>query len=94
MVIACNEADSPDPEPDRLQTVADVARRLNVSQSLVYSMVDSGLIGVLRIGRGRGAIRFHPEDISAYLESCRTGTLSPRVPTPPLKLKHIRVPRK
>ena len=42
-------------------TVSQVAERLNVSQSIVYSLVDKGLIVCHRIGLGRGAIRMAEE---------------------------------
>jgi excisionase family DNA binding protein len=54
-----------------LLTVKEVARRLRVSQSLVYQLVDTGRLGCHRIGNGRGAIRIRPEDVTEYLETCR-----------------------
>ena len=54
-----------------LMTVKEVARRLRVSASLVYQLVDSERLGCHRIGNGRGAIRIHPEDVADYLKSCR-----------------------
>jgi excisionase family DNA binding protein len=82
-----NEQDS----PKRLLTVADVADWLSVSGSLVYQLVESGALPIYRIGRGRGAIRFRPEDIEAYLDNCRTENCQPqsqRKLRP--QLKHIR----
>lgn len=54
-----------------LLTVKEVARRLRVSQSLVYQLVESEKLGCHRIGNGRGAIRIRPEDVTEYLENCR-----------------------
>jgi excisionase family DNA binding protein len=54
-----------------LMTVKEVARRLRVSASLVYQLVDCGRLGCHRIGNGRGAIRIRPEDVASYLQSCR-----------------------
>ena len=54
-----------------LMTVKEVARRLRVSASLVYQLVDSGKLGCHRIGNGRGAIRICPEDVTNYLQACR-----------------------
>jgi excisionase family DNA binding protein len=54
-----------------LLTVKEVARRLRVSASLVYQLVDSGKLGCHRIGNGRGAIRIRPEDVTSYLQACR-----------------------
>jgi excisionase family DNA binding protein len=79
-------------QPKRLLTVADVADWLSVSASLVYQIVDSGKLPVYRIGNGRGAIRFRPEDIDSYLNACRTEKSAP--PTTRNihpRLKHIRI---
>ena len=65
-----------------LMTVKEVARRLRVSASLVYQLVDSGKLGCHRIGNGRGAIRIRPEDVDEYLTQCRRNrTKSPLCPT-------------
>lgn len=81
--------------PDKLKcllTVADVAKWLTVSSSLVYQLVESGKLPVYRIGNGRGSIRFRPEDIEGYLNTCR----SERMPVPAQpkirpRLKHLRI---
>ncbi len=54
-----------------LLTVKDVATRLNVSQSCIYQLVESGRICHHRIGLGRGAIRFTEDDLAGYLEQSR-----------------------
>ena len=54
-----------------LLTVKEVARRLRVSQSLIYQLVDAGRLGCHRIGNGRGAIRIRPDDVAEYLKNCR-----------------------
>ncbi len=65
-----------------LMTVKKVARRLRVSASLVYQLVDSGRLGCHRIGNGRGAIRIRPKDVDEYLNQCRHHrTKSPLCPT-------------
>lgn len=81
--------------PDKsksLLTVTDVADWLSVSASLVYQIVESGKLPVYRIGNGRGAIRFRPEDVETYLNECRTEKI-PQKKTPRLRLqlKHIRL---
>jgi excisionase family DNA binding protein len=50
-------------------TVAEVAKRLNVSQALVYGWVESGMLGHFRLGcRGkRGAIRVDEADLQTFL---------------------------
>jgi excisionase family DNA binding protein len=78
-------------QPKRLLTVAEVAQWLSVSSSLVYQLVESGKLPIYRIGNGRGAIRFRPEDIEAYLDGCRIENCQPqskRKLRP--QLKHIR----
>jgi len=78
-------------QPKRLLTVTDVADWLSVSASLVYQIVESGKLPVYRIGNGRGAIRFRPEDVETYLNACRSEKLpsaSTRKARP--RLKHLR----
>jgi excisionase family DNA binding protein len=79
-------------QPNRLMTVADVAGWLSVSNSLVYQLVESGKLPIYRIGNRRGAIRFRPEDIEAYLKACRSENAPPKA-TRKIRprLKHIRV---
>ena len=79
-------------EPKRLLTVADVANWLSVSGSLVYQLVEAGKLPVYRIGNGRGAIRFRPEDVETYLADCRTEN-PPLQPVRKLRpqLKHLRL---
>ena len=77
-----------------LLNVADVAELLRVSASLVYQLVESGKLVVYRIGNGRGAIRFRPQDIETYLSSCRTtnvATLKQAKKQHRARLKHIRL---
>lgn len=76
----------------RLLVVADVAAWLNVSTSLVYQLVDRGVLPVYRIGNGRGSIRFKPDEISEYLESCRIQNhqVQPKRKVRP-RLKHLRM---
>ena len=57
--------------PMELLTAKEVARRLRVSTSLIYQLIESGRLGCHRIGNGRGAIRIPPEDVANYLQSCR-----------------------
>lgn len=50
-----------------LLTIKDVAQRLNVSQSCIYQLVETGKIPHHRIGTDRGAIRFTEVNIEGYL---------------------------
>ena len=65
-------------------TVKQVAERLNVSQSIIYALVDAGQIVCHRIGVGRGPIRITAEDLARYLKSCRNADSSSRP-----KLRHL-----
>ena len=76
---------------EQLLSVADVAELLNISQSLVYQIVDAGKIPFLRIGIGRGSIRFQPADVKTYLDSCRVEKVAMQPPKMRLRLKHIRL---
>ena len=71
-----------------------LAERLNVSLSTVYSLVETGRIACHRIGVGRGAVRVSEEQLAEYLESTRRETREPterrsvsRLP----QLKHVRL---
>ncbi len=48
-----------------LLSVADVAKLLSVSQSLVYRLAADGELRCYRIGRG--ALRFSEDDVERYL---------------------------
>lgn len=76
-----------------LLTVKDVAQKLNVSQSCIYQLVESGRIPHHRIGLGRGAIRFANDDIAIFLagsrEETRNDVGTPK--TPARRLKHIKL---
>lgn len=51
-----------------LRTAAEVAQQLRVSTSMVYSLVSSGRLAVIRIG---SALRFDPADIEAFLAASK-----------------------
>jgi len=78
--------------PKKLLTVRDVASWLNVSRSLVYQLAEAKQLPVCRIGNGRGAIRFKPEDIEDYI-AASVDRRQPINVSPPSKtrLKHIRI---
>ncbi len=73
-------------------TVRQVAKRLNVSASCVYQLVETGKLPNHRIGLGRGAIRVSEADLEEYLASCRREKMSetPRW-APRVKLKHLKI---
>lgn len=76
-----------------LLKVPDVVQRLNVSQSTVYALIESGRLPSHRVGCGRGAVRVSEDDLHAYLISCRTEQkiTEPRRAVPRVKLRHLRL---
>lgn len=66
-----NEASLPEPVP--LLTVDDVARRLSVPRSWVYSSAEAGTLPSVKVGRYR---RFVPSEIDRYLQARREGPRS------------------
>lgn len=55
-----------------LITVAQLAGRLQVSESTIYDAVANGRLSCYRIScRGRGTSRYDEEQVRAYLEHCR-----------------------
>jgi len=52
-------------------TVEQAADQLQVSKSIVYSLIEAGKIACHRIGLGRGTIRMSQDDLDQYLESCK-----------------------
>lgn len=70
-------------------TVKEVARRLQVSQALVYALCATGKLAHERYGLGRGTIRISEEAVLTYQEASRVR--EQRVPPIRLKLKHIRL---
>lgn len=59
----------PADEP-RLLTVRDVAKKLQLSSTVIYSLVSDGTLPALRVGQGRGSIRFRNRDVEEFLEDC------------------------
>lgn len=56
--------------PDQLLTLPQVAKILQVSRSGAYLLAARGELPCIRIGRR--AIRVHPRDLEAFLESRRS----------------------
>jgi excisionase family DNA binding protein len=53
-------------------TIKEAARRLGVSRSLAYVLIEKGLLSCHRIGTGpRGILRITEAQLEAYLESTR-----------------------
>ncbi len=64
-------------------TVKEVSERLRVSRECVYALVNRGLLSCIRIGIGRGTIRFTETDLQEFISRSR-------VNRPGTHLKHIR----
>jgi len=79
-----------------LLTVKETATKLRVSGSTVFTLCSRRLLGHVRIGVGRGAIRIRQSDIDAYLASRSVGPEraageKPAPPPKPVKLKHLQI---
>ena len=74
-----------------MHKVSQVAEKLNVSESIVYALIDAGRLACHRIGVGRGTIRVSTEDLNAYLASCREEKGEEPRPAPRPRLRHIHV---
>jgi excisionase family DNA binding protein len=65
--------------------VKAVAARLGLSKSLIYSLIDAGIIRATRHGRPgkRGTIRIDESEVERYLASCQNHepTVSPPRPS-------------
>jgi len=62
-------------------TVKEVAERLKVSQACIYQLVAEGLLPAVRIGIGRGVIRFTEEDLQTFMTDSRTCPPKPKSPS-------------
>jgi len=73
-------------------TVREVAKRLKVSATCVYQLIEKGSIACHRIGTGRGTIRIGESDLSAFLDDCREERSERRQTSPrsDQKLKHLK----
>ena len=56
-------------EDEQLLKASEVARILNISRSLVYSLIQTGKIAHVRINQ---AVRIHQDDLIKFIEGNRT----------------------
>lgn len=74
-------------------TVKQTASHLQISDSAVYALVQSGKLASHRVGNGRGTIRISRDDLSQFIDGCRVEfelqELAPAHRRP--KLRHIRL---
>lgn len=69
--------------------VSELAKRLNLSESKIYQLVEEGRLEHHRFG---GAIRFSEQQIAAYLEETRQEPVNVQRRTDPRpRLKHIKL---
>jgi excisionase family DNA binding protein len=54
-----------------LLTTLEAAQRLDLSPRTVAALAQAGKIRCVRMGLKGGSLRFAPEDLEAYVESCR-----------------------
>jgi len=70
---------------EAMLTVDDVAKRLKISRSTVYNVIESGELPHHRFGRGRGTIRVSEEQLNRFLGE----TKMERVPAGSVPLRDI-----
>jgi excisionase family DNA binding protein len=70
-------------------TVDQTAERLQVSKSIVYSLIERGKLVCYRIGLGRGTIRVSVSDLENFLTNCRDGGSSSSSRRTGKRLRHI-----
>jgi len=75
-------------------TIAETAKRLEISRSKLYALVAARRIAHYRVG---GKILFFEDDVVAFLASCRVGVAAipaaANSPRPAFKLKHVSLAR-
>ena len=64
--------------PGRLLVAEDVAHTLNMTRQHVYVLAASGQLPSIKLGGGRGAVRFDPKDLALYIEAHRRGVARPK----------------
>ncbi len=75
-----------------LLMVKEVAEYLNVSESFVYGLLQSGRLKHHVLGKGQGGKRISMEQIQEYLQSVERGgepQTQPKSLAPNIKLKHL-----
>lgn len=72
-------------------TVKAAAEKLEVSPSLIYSLVAAGKLRFCRVGHGRGRIRIPEDAIEEYLARCTYDVREEKPAAWMPRLKHIRL---
>jgi hypothetical protein len=65
-------------DPDTLYTAAEILVFLKCGPANVYDLLRSGDLAVTKIGAGKGGLRVKGSDLSAFLESRRSGGPRPK----------------
>jgi excisionase family DNA binding protein len=51
----------------------DVAHTLNLTRQHVYGLAASGQLPSIKLGGGRGSVRFDPKDVEQFIREHRRG---------------------
>jgi excisionase family DNA binding protein len=81
------------PNPAIMLSVKESARRLGVSQALVYALCSRGEIEHHRFGVGRGAIRIEEGALQKYLCRAKVAGKHPQRPEQPTTFHHLNATR-
>ena len=57
---------------------AEVQRLLGVSRTWLYDAAKTGALPCVRLGGPDGPVRFHPDDVAAFIEASRRATAEDR----------------
>ena len=64
--------------PWQLLLAEDVAHTLNLTRQHVYVLAASGQLPSIKLGGGRGSVRFDPKDVASFIEAHRRGDARPK----------------
>ena len=64
--------------PWQLLLAEDVAHTLNLTRQHVYVLAASGQLPSIKLGGGRGSVRFDPKDVEAFIEAHRRSIAHPK----------------
>jgi excisionase family DNA binding protein len=72
--------------------VQEAAKQLEINTRTVYHLCAAGMLGHMRIGVGRGAIRIDQADIDTFRRQARAKAAKPVMAEPDPVLRHIKLP--
>lgn len=85
------ENESNKSQQQTLLTVREVATLLRLSEASIYLMATSGKLPHLRVGNGRGSIRFRTQEIESILLEGQRSQPIPRPTRERHAMKHLKV---